>query len=508
MSVLNQNKKEDVFVDVLNYDELDNVKTFVGRKIITKEEALRNVNLRFYYLLQTFMRAGMMKSKGNDLMIKLYFHAIMGAYLKHYTVMKAGGATDLRVPIIWVQNSGSGKSQLNKYGIDVCNELGLSATIQTEFTTAGLIGTFDKDRYNYNLKHSLSPGEVKVTTHGGNITTKSYTKPITYGDMYYFDLIFIDEGKILFQGSKHTENVLSVLQPAMDYPGKIRKKLAAAEAIEYDCDCTLITSTVEFDNLGGEIMYQGFFQRCLFYSRKLSVYDYSRMMEELNRSEFDETKYKDLISDMGDLIERGPVPVIRDRHKIAVDSSSGSYINGVTQSWLRIIRDTLYGNDLKLAQSFVSRMNTFLYKIAGQMAVLNDKRHPSNPEVFIIGHEEIEYAIELINPLFENLTQNFTVKDTLQEKGLYNYAIALMQRMIRSGDNTFTKMQFVNYIMEIANTGRQRALRIYDNLISANFFNQRLVKAGTIHVEPNWNLWKTSMDGEKKKVKERELEDD
>ena len=73
---------------------------------ITFVDVENDTSKRFEYLLQEFMKGGKMKSKGNDHMVQLYFHAILGAYLKNYTVVKSGGMSDLRCPIVWIQNSG------------------------------------------------------------------------------------------------------------------------------------------------------------------------------------------------------------------------------------------------------------------------------------------------------------------------------------------------------------------------------------------------------------------
>jgi len=62
----------------------------------------------------------------------------------------------MRIPLIWIQNSGSGKSQMNKYTIDVANRIGVKATEVTYFSEAGLIGTYDRKAHEFNTSNNLS----------------------------------------------------------------------------------------------------------------------------------------------------------------------------------------------------------------------------------------------------------------------------------------------------------------------------------------------------------------
>jgi hypothetical protein len=93
--------------------ELENVRDVnIGDKIITKEEMIKNPSKRGLYLMQRFFKAGLMRSKYNNTMMQLYFHSLMGAFLKDYSVVKPGGLTDLRVPIIWIQNCLDGNTKI------------------------------------------------------------------------------------------------------------------------------------------------------------------------------------------------------------------------------------------------------------------------------------------------------------------------------------------------------------------------------------------------------------
>jgi hypothetical protein len=477
---------------IMNESIIDSTSTFIGENDITKAEAMADVSKRFFYMQQLFFRAGKMKTKMNDVMIQLYFHAVVGAYLKEYTIIKGGGVADLRIPLIWVQNSRSGKSQLNNVAIDVSKRIGMKAVESTEFSTPGMIGTFDRAKHDHNVKNNLHPGDdMMVTDKNGNTKRKAYQVPITYGDMFYNDLIFIDEAKILFEKSKFTENILSVLQPALDYPGRIRKKLSAEEPIEYDCTCTVVASTVEWGRVGMDIMSQGYFPRCLFYSKSLSIRDYKDMATALTELTFNEEAYHSFINDFAEVIEKHKFPLNRDRKKIMVRPECLEVINSSVQKWFDMIGDKLYGSEAHVAKPFASGLHQFIYKIAGQMAVLNHKINPNvvTETVYIVGMEEVEYAINILDLLFGRLISTMSIEETQEDKNLYSTSISVMKMMCEQDLNEIPKREVMKMLMTIRSVGRQKAVKLYTVLCSANFFHEKAGPAGEVMVVPNWKLW-------------------
>lgn len=466
----------------------------LGDTIISKSQMLKNPKKRFWYLLQTFYKAGLMKSKDNNPMIRLYFHAIMGAYLKNYTVITGVGTTDMRTPIIWIQDSSTGKSQLNKFGVDVALKLALKATETTEFTTAGMIGTTDSGSTEYNRRYGLTyEGQSKEikTKYGSNLVT--YQPPIIFGDMKEFDIIFVDEGKILFQTGAHTENILSVLQPALDYPGIVRKKLAAKEPIEYESSCTLVISTIEFSGLNGELMLQGFFPRCLFWLRKIGFFQYAKMHEKICESVFDENKYKQLITDFSEsLINHPTEPVSRERHKIMMGEENLEKVSSTVNQWFNIANQKLQGREARIIAAFISRMHTFIYKIAGQVAVLNSNYSTGGDgeKYFKIGIEEIEYAISVLMPLFNGLIKGIGINETSYDRQIMHASSKLMQKMIDSNNETLTKSQMILGIKKILGISQGKANNMYEELVRGNYFNEDMTSRGkTITVVPNWELY-------------------
>ncbi|TRZ49314.1 MAG: hypothetical protein D4S01_08805 [Dehalococcoidia bacterium] len=476
-----------------NESLMDTSEVFIGDEDITKEEAMADVSKRGLYLLQNFFRTARMTSKGNDFMIKLYFHAIMGAYLKEYTVTKVAGVSDLRVPVIWIQNSSSGKSQLNKCALDICRKIGVNAIEETSFTEAGMIGQFDKSKHDFNIKNNLRPGENQtINKKDGTTRTVTYSPPVIYGDLYHYDIIFVDEGKILFQKTRYTESFLSVLQPAMDYPGKVRKKLAAEEPIEYDCGCTLVVSTTEWGNVGYDVMSQGFFPRCLFYMKNLSIQEYLQNVDGLYRNKFDDYKYRNLMGDFADMIERHPIPITRDRKRIFVDNELMPLIHESVRAWFIKLSERLYGSEITIAKSFASRLQIFVFKIAGQMAVLNHKTNPHIPgdAVFIAGRDEVDYALGLTNSVFDSLLNTMSVEEDSESSKMYSTIIKVIGIMKKECVEKIPKSRFIELIMSTRTCGRTKAVRTYNAMLSANYLREEIDPVDKSLVTlPNWSIW-------------------
>lgn len=466
-------------------------KVWIGDEEISKQQVDVDVSNRFLYLLQTFYKAAVKKSLDNDVMVRLYFHTIMGAYLKNYTVTKTGGVTDLRCPIIWIQNSGSGKSQLNKVAIDFCRRLGLKATERTSFTETGLIGTYDREKHNFNVKNNLHPGEEVIKTDKqGNQKRVVYQVPIVYGDMYTHDIVFVDEGKILFQPTRYTESVLSILQPALDYPGRVSKKLAAEDPIDYDSTCTLVTTSVAWGDIGVDVMSQGFFPRCLYYYRNIPVEERNRMEMEIHKQLFDELGYHKLINEFADTMEKHKFPVTRERHKIVTDDACLEVLQNTMGRWFGTISERLYGADAHVVQAVCSRLSGFIFKIAGQMAVINNKTTTSynGDVVFFISHDEMDYSIRLIDFLFNNLINTISLAENTEDAKLYGLMFSIVKEMKNFNMQTISKKDFIGKILVKRSVGRNRSIKIYNSLFTANYFKESRMN-GEVYVTPNWAIW-------------------
>lgn len=471
--------------------ELQNVDFFIGEKEITKEEAIKNPSVRFLYCIQTFMKAGRMRSMKNDFMIGLYFHMLIGAYFKDYVIIKGGGGADPRTPVLWIQNSGSGKSQMNKFCTDFSNRIGVKAVTPTEFSLAGMVGSFDRSKHESNVKYGLKRDGGTVTTSKGS--THAFQDPVIPGDFYNYELIFVDEGKILLQPSKYNEGVLSVVQPILDYPGHVRKKLSAAEPIEYACNTSLAVSTVDL-SIDKHILSQGFFQRCLFYYRSISLAETTNMIVTVNNCMFDEEIYNKLLNDFGEIIMNHPTCACsRVKRKINTSKEAVKIFNECVIKWSSICQNKLYGELLKTFQTFLSRFNTFSYKIASHMAILNnhiDTNYEKETR-YIIGEEEAEYAVKLMNRMFDNLINSLEFKMKPDEVYLQMVSTKIIVNMANKKSNTISKTDLISQIMRYSGKGISQSHKIYEKFLSYNYFVEEKVGAH-VKLTPNAEMFNLS----------------
>jgi DNA-directed RNA polymerase subunit F len=489
---------QDIPDDVDKFEkELENVKDVnIGDSIITKEEVKRNVSKRGLYLMQRFFKAGMMRSKYNNIMMQIYFHSLMGAFLKDYSVVKPGGLTDLRIPIIWIQNSRSGKSQMNKFMVDLAHRIGVSAVVDTGITEAGLIGTYDGHKHEWNVKNGLTKGTTKIKKlKGGEEVTLQYQDPVIRGDLGKEDIVLIDEAKIILQANKYSENLLSTLQPALDHPGKVRKKLSHEEPIEYDCECTLVSTTTDFKELSADLLKQGFFARCLLFNRKLSVQQLRQMHQLVSKDFFDDVIYRKTLDEFSDIIENSNFPILRERRRIVISDDLLALSSDTIQKWFAMIETTMYGSELEVMQSLASGMSVFIFKIAGQMAVINNRIKNNEtknwPNVtFEVTEEDLRYAINLLNPLFVSLTQNIRVGDNPTDQITHSIAIRVMNEIVKYDKNKqMDKNTALDVIMKHSGCGLSKSRKYYQEMITANYISEK--KEGKIIIIiPNWYLWR------------------
>jgi hypothetical protein len=393
-------------------------------------------------------------------------------------------------------NSRSGKSQMNKFITDLASRIGVSAVTETGLTEAGLIGTYDGHKHEWNVKNGLTKGTTKIKRlKTGEEITLQYQDPVIRGDLGKEDMVLIDEAKIILQANKYSENLLSSLQPALDHPGKVRKKLSHDEPIEYDCECTLVSTTTDFKELGADLLKQGFFARCLLFNRKLSVQQLRQMHQQVSKDFFDDTIYRKTLDEFAEAIEKSNYPIIRERRRIVIGDELLLLSADTIQKWFSMIETTMYGAELEVMQSLASGLAVFIFKIAGQMAVINNRVKNNDiiswPNViFEVTEEDLRYAISILNPLFVSLTQNIRVRDNSGDQIVHAIALRVMNEIVKKDTTTKTdKNVVIEIIMKHAGCGLSKSRKYYQEMITANYITEK--KEGkSVVITPNWYLWK------------------
>jgi len=421
-----------------------------------------------YPLRELFRHLVSLNSVDNDKVAELYFHALLGAMLKNVRIIKGGSSfIDLRIPIVWIQNSRTGKGALNKTLHSIAGKLGLNVTTTTEVTTAGMVGKIDDKAEEYNTKYGLSPEipfvEIKNKMY-------EYRDPVVRGDLGNYDIIIIDEAKILLEPTKYTEQLLTVLQPVMDSPGWVRKKLSSRYAVEYGCSPTIIATTYFFNSIKDVIANQGFFQRVAFYIRDLDVETILNMRNEAMQiaQKGSVDKYQKLEKIF---IERMLTEVNTEEQEIFIHPETFPVLEKLRKSFFEKIQKSLTGAELRAALSFSNTIEELVLKISGHYAVIR-------------GEKEIRTNVVLISYKFvKNVISTILDKMEIEEDKNKSRHIDTIKRVYNDCPQPITKTAFYAVLQKRLKIGKNKAGKIVNRLIRENYLYEEKGEKNTQYLK-------------------------
>lgn len=309
-----------------------------------------------------FVKLAGLVSVDNDTAARMMFYSVMGAYFKNVRISFGSANKDIRLSLIWLQTSRSGKGQLMNVAKDLCDSLRISYCENTDFTTAGLIGSINDKKQDHNIKYNLSP-ENPMSDDGKH----AYQEPYDFGDLSNYDIVFIPEAKKAFNKRNFSEDLLTDLQPTLDYPGHVRKSLKAG-AIEYNCAPTYILTTYQYQGLTKSITEQGFFQRCQFLLRTLTAEDITNMrskQDDLLNPEI-KPKYEQLRNEL--------VKKILNLHKLqktvlTVSPQALALKKKLMNMFLNTIKKEISGEKFSVAMSFTQTVDDIILKTAAMKCI-------------------------------------------------------------------------------------------------------------------------------------------
>ena len=309
-----------------------------------------------------FVKLASYVSVDNEIPARMMFYSIMGAYHDNIKIAFGAKNKDVRLSLIWLQGSRSGKGQLLKVGQDTSTGLGLRHVTNTDFSTAGLIGSPNQTKLDFNIKYNLSP-ENPISATG----RYHYQIPFDSGDIKDNDIIFFPEAKKAFARRSYSEDLLTDLQPTLDYPGYVRKKLKSA-AIEYQCSPTYILTTYNYTGLTNAITEQGFFQRGQFYMRTLSAEDIKRMreMQDSLLGHNTQITYDKLLAELITKIKRidNTKPILLTVSKAAIAMKKKLMLMFINR-----IENEISGDKFGIAMSFSQTIDDIILKTAAMRCV-------------------------------------------------------------------------------------------------------------------------------------------
>ena len=263
---MNEEYEEEMFEEMLEPEEVERLKV---PKLVSK-----------------YMRRALEISNYNPIPAGINAFVLLGQAFKNYVAIPVGPSkVDLRVHFIWIQTSGTGKSQMWNFvrpvsesvfntinAIESHEERSLdeySIFVTKEYTAAALIGS----------SRPLTSAEQAMYDDDEDAPTSMEVK----GELFGSGLASWDEfeNSGVFKESGHKEGIINYLNTYMnDMWGQtyiMTKKLASGDLISCECQRSTYATTYIPENLTKIIVTKGVLQRMVIYIRDVPVEEQKKM---------------------------------------------------------------------------------------------------------------------------------------------------------------------------------------------------------------------------------------
>lgn len=398
-------------------------------------------------LRQTWKELTNMYSLDNEIGGEILFHILIGQYFKNVKIGFYAEEKDVRVSALWCQPTRTGKGQAMKVLKKACTELGITWKKATQITDAGLIGSVNREIDMYNIKHNLQPGNNR------------YLNPIEEGDLARYDIIIFDEARKLLKPGPWTEDMLSIFQESLDYPGLVRKKLSSRHEIEFVSTSSIIGTTYFIKQIKEVLLYQGFFQRILLYIRKIDYKQRQSMRQKVidgylsdNKIERGENLLKEFCSSLKK-IDNSPREITATKEAIEV-------INSYITQFEDFIIENFKDKELEILGSFVYGLQDLFIKLASHYCLIDEKSK--------INKNHVIMAKRLVNICMKSLMHELLPEIDEREKGRKELWIKRISAIIK--DKEMNKEDIVEVLRKTWNVGRNKSLSFINKGISNNHF--------------------------------------
>jgi len=201
-------------------------------------------------ILRAYLEHFGLTSLKNPIPGLLSFFFIQGQCAVKYVRLPTGDSyLDPRVHVFWIQPSRSGKSIAWNFIGDILNQLDLKSTLYTTGTDAGLVGSFE-------------------TIEHGTGKDKTYEKVPTEGLLAGQKALNFDEGSIILNPGKFSQETVLYLQSACNPIGTENNKLVKHMkdgVIENESLVSMWITTYPPKGVKEYVLTRGIFQRVLLF---------------------------------------------------------------------------------------------------------------------------------------------------------------------------------------------------------------------------------------------------
>ena len=232
-------------------------KTIFYQEICSSPEMIKMLPLK--YLWDIYWSENMV---GQNLWKDLLFYSMIGITLDERDENK-----DYRIHITFSSFTTTGKDAGVNLLINILDDprLNIESAKPTEVTDKFLIGGVDDKSREFNMKHNLTSGELKMY-RGEEITGK---EELIYGAYYRYNLLAFTEAEVVFMPSTFNKRIQLNLRRVMDIERKPFKGVGNYE-ITYFCNPTIILTTFPVPKIMRNLLTNGLFQRTFFLHEEIS----------------------------------------------------------------------------------------------------------------------------------------------------------------------------------------------------------------------------------------------
>lgn len=416
-------------------------------------------------LRQLFTELLGLNSVNNEQAAEIYFYSFMGAYLNKVKIVDGVSNKDLRVPATIIQTARSGKGRMNKALKMICDETGVSCQIVTQYSEAGLIGTIDEEAVKHNDKYAseglceASP-EIIVKDQKGNDKKVMWRDPIIRGDAGNYDILIFDEMQILLEPKKENQEILLNLQPALDCPPYVRKKLRSKYPIEYSNPVTIIGTSYFFPSFHQVLATSGFLQRTLLFIRKLTI-DEIKSMKDAQKDLYDPTKAEDFKRKLT-VFKKRIEKIGRKERMLVVDAEARKELTTVSHYFINLIKDRK-GSSRETLLSFANTVEEMCLKIAGQYVVMLGGT--------VIKSNDVRRNFQITKVFMEMLANKVDVKEDKDMQEELKRVLEVFKRAVTlKQTDHLSKKEFKEALNKAFNKGILACSTLVDTYTDAGYF--------------------------------------
>ena len=425
----------------------------------------------------------------NEIPSALSFFVLLGQLCKDMVAIPFGRRVDdTRIQLIWMQTSGTGKSEMYNFFGPISNYVfeQLNEKHGTDFDVFNV-----KDITDAALVGSVTTVREPVEDENGQTRMMDIVEPIP-GALEGDGLCCYDEFEYsgVFKPSMHKENVIMYMNTFMNsIHGQnwvITVKRKDGEVLECRCQRSIFATTYIPKTMTTVIAETGIMQRSILYIREVPIEIQNELREKLAASYGKRVNRKQPIEQFGKAFVK-IYETLMTRYKeveedaeatiVFHDSFSDAVVNE-TKKFEQFVQSSRPAV-LELANNFITRMQGNMGKMAVLCCVAEAPTTKDKSKRFVATSQHVVQASHLIKQCYKSLVSWLDMSLKYEHKGLLEANsskdfIAEYNKMISNGlgdkDGYVHKTMLLENVRKHSKKGQATVYRHYKQLLGEQRF--------------------------------------